>query len=594
MDVNLSSLKTSWTKYDIVQVMACVESIEKMQSFKNGEVVINEAILKTFLNIRKLSDVVPHYWSSIQNFPKQKNLFALLSLIFTHYDVIKIFCDNAKLNRGGILQMQGGNKMYTNLRSALVESGAALSNYRRSEEVPYDLSLLYKNGKVGKLFKDLLIDRFNIKFNLDLTEQDLFNISQKFSFHEALSLSEKQFVNWLSGKPITDDKSAKYLQEIHINNFLSIKEANLDFEDSKEIYFVGENGDGKSLFLMASYLAFNFDFVLNETDHGLTGSVQQLIRSAIGELKGELKGVDNSDKEYGEGKKANLNNFFAYGTHRGRIAKSGDPEKYGFMSLFDTDQTLVNPIQWLKNLRAIELEKVIENKQNKIAKIDFIRIKDIEEVLFEILEQKVNLRVSIQDVEFVEKGNIITFDQLSEGFRTVIIFVVDLLFRLNRITKPSENIFDTPAIVIVDEIDSHLHPKWKLSLVKKLRILFKNIQFIFTTHSPTIIQGASEDAIIYRVYRDSENGNTKITDKYYRKDLNHMMLNTLVTSSLFGLTNARLSHNNEESDTSDDYLTSRIYAVAKERIDKRKKEGISILSEEEIDSIINEIFDSND
>ncbi len=76
--------------------------------------------------------------------------------------------------------------------------------------------------------------------------------------------------------------------------------------------------------------------------------------------------------------------------------------------------------------------------------------------------------------------------------------------------------------------------------------------------------------------------------------MNHMMLNTLVTSSLFGLENARLSNNNEEPDTNDDDLTSRIHKIAKQRIQEKKAKRSTPLSEEEIDELIKSVFENYD
>ncbi|MDC4783604.1 AAA family ATPase, partial [Acinetobacter baumannii] len=168
------------------------------------------------------------------------------------------------------------------------------------------------------------------------------------------------------------------------------------------------------------------------------------------------------------------------------------------------------------------------------------------------------------------------------------------LYRLQKISDYNSNIFKTSAIVIIDEIDLHLHPKWKQTIVSKLRATFKNIQFIFTTHSPTIIQGASNDAIIFRVFRNDD-GITRITDKYYRKDLNHMMLNTLVTSSLFDLESARLDENNDDSDTSNNYLLSKIHKQVRERLEAQKKEGKKkFISKQDVDNLITEVLNEFD
>ena len=145
------------------------------------------------------------------------------------------------------------------------------------------------------------------------------------------------------------------------------------------------------------------------------------------------------------------------------------------------------------------------------------------------------------------------------------------------------------GVVLIDEIDEHLHLKWQRVIVKKLRSIFPNIQFIMTTHSPTIIQGASDDAIIYRVYRN--NGITQISEPYYRNELNDLMVNTLVTSSMFGLDNSRLDEDNDHSDTSDDYVLYRINKKVREELDKQKKLGKAFLSENEIDEVISQVLE---
>jgi hypothetical protein len=124
--------------------------------------------------------------------------------------------------------------------------------------------------------------------------------------------------------------------------------------------------------------------------------------------------------------------------------------------------------------------------------------------------------------------------------------------------------------------------------VKKLRDIFPNIQFVFTTHSPTIIQGASNDAVIFRAYR--ENGVTKVSDPYYKKELNDLMINSLITSSLFGLEDSRMDESNVHADTSDNYVLYRINKKVSEELETQKKSGKEFLNDEEIDAIIDRVI----
>ena len=89
------------------------------------------------------------------------------------------------------------------------------------------------------------------------------------------------------------------------------------------------------------------------------------------------------------------------------------------------------------------------------------------------------------------------FSQSSTGFRHFIAMVCDIARRaslLNPSLPTQEVLLRTPGIVIIDEIDAHLHPEWQRRAVYDLIKTFPNMQFIATTHSPFIIQGVPPSA----------------------------------------------------------------------------------------------------
>ncbi|GEM63392.1 hypothetical protein SF1_13740 [Sphingobacterium faecium NBRC 15299] len=579
---DLSKLTTSWTKFDIVQVLDILFDKETLISYVNQDSKLNTAILKSFLGVDSLDDEIPDYWFEILKYPNEKRLFGLFALILTHHKVLNIFRDSAVSPMIGEFNVEEG-KMYTNIRSCLVESGASKPIFRRKEKVPYDFTTILLNKNVGNIFRNVIIERLNriSTFKIDYT--NYISLIDELKLYETFSCDRDYFLSWLESYEATKvnvKKDFPYIKNVQIQNFYSIVDPiHLDFGSSKEIYFVGENGDGKSLILMALYLAFNKDFVLEQTDQERTGKIREILKDNPSLI---LSGMDsNGEDRY-------LKNIFAYGTHRGR-STNDNFEQYGFMSLFDSNEMLISPEKWLKDQLFLELQ----NEKGIYASIDMVK-----DIIFDILEKNVRVVFEGTDLYFFEKGRRLKFEQLSEGYKSVTVFVIDLLYRLQKLVTTNEDIFKIPAVVIVDEIDLHLHPKWKKVIVRKLRDIFKNIQFIFTTHSPSIIQGASEDSVIFKVYRNQEDGITRVTDTYFRKDLNYMMLNTLVTSSLFGLESARLDSKNDTADTSDSYLLHRINLKLDERLALQRKEGKKFISDEEIDDLINlimnEELDRND
>ncbi|MDO6808880.1 AAA family ATPase [Zobellia galactanivorans] len=589
LEVDFSKLKTSWTKFDIVQVMDVLYSRETLNKFINREAKLDEPILRSFLGMKSLKDPIPNHWLEIQNHPSEKKLFSLFSIIFTHGEVVKKFSDDYSAgDMKGLFVLENG-KQFTNIRSALIESGAAEPFLRRAKEVPFDFSPIFQNVEVGKLFKKVLEERISRLTNEKISKADFYKICFSNNFHKALSISTIQFRAWLEGKKVVTDN---YIKSVEISKFYSIEEIKLDtINNCKEVYFLGENGDGKSLVLMAIFLAFNRHFVINQTDKEKTGKVLDIMRD---NMDLELKGIDDRNKVYANKNVGFLSNFFCYGTHRGRFS-TDESDEYGFMSLFDNDQTLVNPETWLKTQKAIELEKLSDKNETKISSQKELQANFstelLEKMFHEILERNVEIKISASNVSFVEKGMNLSFEQLSEGYKSTIIFISDLLSRLQRNQSEVNNIEDLHGIVLVDEIDLHLHPKWQRFLVAKLRLLLPNVQFMFTTHSPTIVQGASNDAILYRVYRNSEDGKTRISEPYYRKNLNHLMINTLLTSPLFGLDNSRLDTDNENADTSDSYFLYMINEKLELKLEQQKKEGKEFISEEKIDSLIQGIIE---
>ena len=104
----------------------------------------------------------------------------------------------------------------------------------------------------------------------------------------------------------------------------------------------------------------------------------------------------------------------------------------------------------------------------------------------------------------VEKaGTCLDLHQLSDGERGMFALVLDLAKRLSQANQQLyDPVRDGSAIVLIDEIDLHLHPKWQRTIIKKLTETFPNCQFIATTHSPQIIASVKSEQVLLLI--DSE------------------------------------------------------------------------------------------
>lgn len=122
---------------------------------------------------------------------------------------------------------------------------------------------------------------------------------------------------------------------------------------------------------------------------------------------------------------------------------------------------------------------------------------------------------------------------LSDGFRSVIALAGDLVWRLIKSFPESKNPLLEEGVVLIDELDIHLHPTWQRQIAGQLRQTFPNIQFITATHSPFVAAGAGEDAVIYRFYKEEGNVEVQQIKNIYAKSVDQIL-----QSDAFGLVSA--------------------------------------------------------
>ncbi|GAB1442368.1 AAA family ATPase [Ignavibacteriales bacterium] len=97
-----------------------------------------------------------------------------------------------------------------------------------------------------------------------------------------------------------------------------------------------------------------------------------------------------------------------------------------------------------------------------------------------------------------ENGNKLPFSLLSDGQRELVALIGDIAVRMIQLNPQFRNdvLTKTPGIVLIDEVDLYLHPKWQREILNKLSTIFPLVQFICTTHSPQIIGEVAPDRII--------------------------------------------------------------------------------------------------
>lgn len=144
---------------------------------------------------------------------------------------------------------------------------------------------------------------------------------------------------------------------------------------------------------------------------------------------------------------------------------------------------------------------------------------------------------------FNVNGEKVSTVALSDGFRSVLALSGDLVWRLINAFPESKNPLNEQGVVLIDELDIHLHPTWQRTIAGLLRQTFPNIQFIMATHSPLVAAGAGEDAITYRFYRKDEK---TIIDQI--KNLHTKSVDDILQSEAFNLVSVYSPETQEKID----------------------------------------------
>nr|WP_314547799.1 AAA family ATPase [uncultured Massilia sp.] len=137
----------------------------------------------------------------------------------------------------------------------------------------------------------------------------------------------------------------------------------------------------------------------------------------------------------------------------------------------------------------------------------------------------------------IDKGaETLNVSQLSQGEKSLMALVGDIARRLAMMNPGLANPLEGEGIVLIDEVDMHLHPKWARSIVQRLTNTFPNCQFVLTTHSPLVISD-SKEILVYAL----ENGELVKLPPLYGQDVNTVLLEAMDTHVRNALVAQRLN-----------------------------------------------------
>lgn len=370
---------------------------------------------------------------------------------------------------------------------------------------------------------------------------------------ETIKLLEKKISHKTENLPYA-------IRKLSIHNFHEIKDLLIDniatnsetkeLKDPKWIFITGENGYGKTLLLQSIVIGLFGDkdgnnLLKREGDFYLEfKNNDQYTINAIGKDENFIQ----------------FQNFAAYGAAR-LVKKPGYEKDNKTASLFKPYSELLD----------IEAKLKIWKNEPTYKNLYDSAIKILKKLLAPHVE-KIELKTHENDiiVRYIEQNSTKekSFDELASGYQNIITMVGDIIIRLSKLQTEVTDFTKLAGIVLIDEIDLHLHPKWQKAMVENLTELFPKIQFIASTHSPIPILGAPENTVIINVNRN-ENG---ITAKKLNIDFKTLLPNSLLSSPIFGF---------------EEYLSTELKDLSKLRTEDNYDE---ILFNNEVERRINKIL----
>ncbi|MDE7310747.1 MAG: AAA family ATPase [Eubacterium sp.] len=270
----------------------------------------------------------------------------------------------------------------------------------------------------------------------------------------------------------------------HLNN-ISIP---LSEQKMKHLILTGKNGSGKTSVTesLAKYLNKVF-----------SGEKEQAFRNCQKEL-----GLTFNMKTDNISRLADECHYILAYYRADRVFQAEQPRHVEKVQLKDDYGLKEYPRnEFVKYLLDLKMTEALARNNNKTEKADGIKawFENLEKLMRTVFaDETVEIEFDEETFEFhiLQQGKEpFDFNTLSSGYQAVLDIVLDIIMRMQYQIQRSIN-FDLPGIVLIDEIETHLHLELQKKIMPFLTTIFPNIQFVVTSHSPFILNSI-ENAVIY-------------------------------------------------------------------------------------------------
>ncbi|MCQ2514284.1 MAG: tetratricopeptide repeat protein [Ruminococcus sp.] len=348
-------------------------------------------------------------------------------------------------------------------------------------------SLRIKNFKG---FENIKV-KFDNKINLIIGNNGM----GKTSVLEAVIISLGGFIcgiDGVKGKNITDITEDNIRIEMHKTGEGSIETIyKLPVEICADIDINGK--------------AFEFCRKRISRDNTYTITEPEDVQSTASEMAGDLGSIlpvvsYQSFKRLSEQGK-NKNNWI------NPFSENNFPRIVGYDDCFSQESNTLQMTEWIKRMEYISW-------QNDKEAVEYSAVKKaVNSFMSKMMDnQDINIFYDkrAEEIMYSSDNETLPIRMLSSGYRSLIGMVIDIATRMAVLNPDLKNdiIKQTPGIILIDEIDLHLHPEWQWKVLSVLSETFPNVQIIATTHSPIIIASCDKNNVITIQQDDSINSSS--------------------------------------------------------------------------------------
>ncbi len=330
------------------------------------------------------------------------------------------------------------------------------------------------------------------------------------------------------------------LKSVEIENYRAIEKLKLPLDPSLTVLH-GDNGYGKTSVLSAIAVGLGAipDLLPNDTssidfreeDQREGAESPRVLVSAMDGTSWERQGGKQADDRIVAQKLLNLGRLLESMNMSG-VEEEGPPGDLPIVAFYSTDRNVLGMRKAPRDPKAVsrvsrfaalegalsahtdfkgllgwfyikEDEELREQKERRNFDYQLKEVSAVRQAISSMLPEVSDPRTELNPLRFVvsrksEQGQVekLSLDQLSGGYRIVLALAADLARRMVQGNPHLDDPLTSEAVVLIDEVELHLHPGWQQRILGDLQRTFPNAQFIVSTHSPQVLTTVEPQRIV--------------------------------------------------------------------------------------------------